>query len=49
MADGNFLDKAIQAVKQAREEDDKENYDEAYRLYMVALDWFMAAIKCTFY
>jgi vacuolar protein-sorting-associated protein 4 len=49
MADGNFLEKAIQFVKQARDEDEKENYQEAYRLYLVSLDWFMAAIKCTSY
>ena len=48
MADGNFLEKAIQFVKQARDEDEKENYQEAYRLYLVSLDWFMAAIKCSF-
>lgn len=47
MADGNFLEKATQFVKQARDEDEKENYQEAYRLYLVALDWFVAAIKCT--
>jgi len=46
MADGNFLEKAIQFVKQARDEDEKENYQEAYRLYLVSLDWFVAAIKC---
>lgn len=46
MSDGNFLEKAIQVVKQARDEDEKENYQEAYRLYIMALDWFMAAIKC---
>lgn len=48
MADGNFLEKAIQFVKQARDEDEKEHYSEAYRLYLVALEWFMAAMKCTY-
>lgn len=49
MSDVNFLEKAIQIVKEARDADEKENYSEAYRLYLQSLEWFMAAIKCIYY
>jgi vacuolar protein-sorting-associated protein 4 len=47
MSDVNFLEKAIQYVKQARDEDEKENYQEAYKLYLLSLDYFMMTLKCT--
>jgi hypothetical protein len=47
MADCNFLEKAIQLVKQASEADEKENYKEAFRLYSLSLEYFLAALKCT--
>ena len=31
----------------AIEEDKKQNYEEAYKLYSNALDYFMLALKCT--
>jgi vacuolar protein-sorting-associated protein 4 len=46
MSDVNFLEKAIQYVKQARDEDEKENYAEAYKLYLLSLDYFMMTLKC---
>lgn len=47
MAGGNdFLKKAIEIVTKATEEDRKENYEEAYRLYQSALEYFMTALKC---
>ena len=44
-ANSNFLDKAIEVVKQAIEEDTKANYQEAYNQYQNALDYFMLAMK----
>eukprot|EP01134_Creolimax_fragrantissima_P008182 CFRG8182T1 len=43
MAD--FRQKAIETVTQATEHDRNENYEEAYRLYNIALEYFMYAIK----
>eukprot|EP01102_Stenamoeba_stenopodia_P007640 TRINITY_DN2152_c0_g1_i1.p1 TRINITY_DN2152_c0_g1~~TRINITY_DN2152_c0_g1_i1.p1 ORF type:complete len:451 (-),score=113.56 TRINITY_DN2152_c0_g1_i1:88-1440(-) len=45
MSDCNFLQKAIQIVTQATEEDAKKNYEEAFRLYSLSLEYFMTAIK----
>jgi len=45
MADCNFLQKAISFVKQATEEDAKENFPEAFRLYNLSLDYFLTALK----
>ncbi|KXN71728.1 katanin p60 ATPase domain-containing protein [Conidiobolus coronatus NRRL 28638] len=45
MANIDFLGKAIEIVKRATEEDTKGNYEEAYRVYQQALDYFMTAIK----
>lgn len=47
MADCNFLQRAIDIVKQATTEDHNKNYEEALRLYQLALDYFMTALKCT--
>eukprot|EP00051_Salpingoeca_urceolata_P032320 m.15256 g.15256 ORF g.15256 m.15256 type:complete len:423 (-) comp4984_c0_seq2:103-1371(-) len=41
----NFVDKAIQIVRQATEEDSKGNYEVAVRLYSNAIDHFVMAIK----
>eukprot|EP00052_Salpingoeca_macrocollata_P004697 m.42995 g.42995 ORF g.42995 m.42995 type:complete len:435 (-) comp14392_c0_seq1:298-1602(-) len=40
-----FLEKAIELVKKAAEEDRAENYEEALRLYEGALDYFITALK----
>jgi len=45
MADCNFLQRAIDIVKQATTEDHNKNYEEALRLYQLALDYFMTALK----
>jgi vacuolar protein-sorting-associated protein 4 len=45
MADCNFLEKAIQFVRQASDEDEKENYKEALRLYQLSLNYFITALK----
>ncbi|EKM60596.1 uncharacterized protein PHACADRAFT_246626 [Phanerochaete carnosa HHB-10118-sp] len=39
------LDRAIQIVSAAIEEDNKQNYAEAYKQYSNALDYFMLALK----
>ncbi|KAJ3508274.1 hypothetical protein NMY22_g16666 [Coprinellus aureogranulatus] len=39
------LDKAIQIVQQAIDNDNKGNYAEAYKLYQNALDFFLHALK----
>jgi len=41
----NFLTKAIELVKQATEQDRAQNYKEAFRLYQVCLEYFLAALK----
>jgi hypothetical protein len=47
MSGGNdFLRKAIEIVSKATEEDRKENFEEAYRLYQSSLEYFMTALKC---
>lgn len=43
------IQKAIDIVKTAIEEDTKQNYQEAYRQYQNALDYFMMAMKCESY
>lgn len=45
MANSNFLDKAIGIVKEAIEQDTKQNYQEAYKLYQNSLDFFLLALK----
>jgi hypothetical protein len=45
-ANANFLDKAIEMVKEAIELDTKQSYAEAYKQYMNSLDYFMMALKC---
>ncbi|KAL6305600.1 AAA-domain-containing protein [Sparassis latifolia] len=39
------LDRAIELVQRAIEEDTKQNYAEAYKQYQNALDYFMLALK----
>ncbi|KAJ1939060.1 Vacuolar protein sorting-associated protein 4 [Linderina macrospora] len=45
MSGTNFLDKAIEIINKAIAEDTAGNYEEAYKLYMNALEWFMTAMK----
>jgi len=45
MATVNFLPKAIELVKQATEHDTSQNYKEAFRLYQLSLEYFLAALK----
>nr|ASF90250.1 hypothetical protein SPAR05107 [Bartheletia paradoxa] len=45
MTNVNFLDKAIEIVTKAIEEDNKKEYAEAYKLYQNSLDYFMMAMK----
>ncbi|KAL1923062.1 uncharacterized protein VTP21DRAFT_9438 [Calcarisporiella thermophila] len=45
MANVDFLGKAIEIVKRATDEDNKANYEEAYKLYKNALEYFMLAMK----
>ncbi|THH17137.1 hypothetical protein EW146_g3608 [Bondarzewia mesenterica] len=40
------LDRAIEIVQRAIDEDIKQNYPEAYNQYKNALDYFMLALKC---
>uniref|UniRef100_A0A6B2L4H4 vesicle-fusing ATPase n=1 Tax=Arcella intermedia TaxID=1963864 RepID=A0A6B2L4H4_9EUKA len=39
------MNKAIELVKQATEHDSGQNYKEAFRLYQLSLDYFLAALK----
>jgi len=45
MANCNFLNKAIEHVKKAAEEDKNQNYREAFRLYNLSLEYFLTALK----
>eukprot|EP01112_Ceratiomyxa_fruticulosa_P008957 TRINITY_DN232_c0_g1_i1.p1 TRINITY_DN232_c0_g1~~TRINITY_DN232_c0_g1_i1.p1 ORF type:complete len:440 (+),score=107.82 TRINITY_DN232_c0_g1_i1:271-1590(+) len=45
MTDVPFLQKAIQIVIQATEADNAKNYQEAFRLYSLSLEYFMTALK----
>jgi vacuolar protein-sorting-associated protein 4 len=45
MSNVDFLGKAIEIVKRATEEDTNENFEEAYKLYQNALEYFMTAMK----
>lgn len=46
MATGTTLQKAIDLVTKATEEDKKKNYEEALRLYEHGVEYFLHAIKC---
>ena len=45
MSSPDFLGRAIETVKKAIESDTSQNYAEAYKYYMNALDLFMLALK----
>ncbi|EIN13123.1 AAA-domain-containing protein [Punctularia strigosozonata HHB-11173 SS5] len=45
MAAGTNLDRAIELVQRAIDEDLKQNYAEAYKQYQNSLDYFMLALK----
>ncbi|KAJ3118777.1 Vacuolar protein sorting-associated protein 4 [Phlyctochytrium bullatum] len=45
MSNVDFLAKAVEIVKRATEEDAKENFEEAYKLYQHSLEYFMTAMK----
>ncbi|KAF5338226.1 hypothetical protein D9758_012867 [Tetrapyrgos nigripes] len=45
MANSTSLDKAIEIVQKAIDEDVKQNYAEAFRQYNNSLDYFMLALK----
>lgn len=46
MAAGSTLQKAIDLVTRATEEDKNKNYAEALRLYEHGVEYFLHAIKC---
>lgn len=46
MAGGTTLQKAIELVTKATEEDRNKNYEEALRLYEHGVEYFLHAIKC---
>lgn len=43
--ENNFLQKAIEIVAQATEEDRNKNYEKAFSLYQLSLEYFMTALK----
>jgi len=45
MSHCNFLQKAIEYVKQAAQEDQNQNYPESLRLYSLSLEYFITALK----
>lgn len=46
MANSSTLQKAIDIVTKATEEDKNKNYAEALRLYEHGVEYFLHAIKC---
>jgi vacuolar protein-sorting-associated protein 4 len=49
MAAGSTLQKAIDIVTKATEEDRNKNYEEALRLYEHGVEYFLHAIKCEYH
>lgn len=49
MAAGSTLQKAIDIVTKATEEDRNKNYEEALRLYEHGVEYFLHAIKCGYF
>ena len=47
MGDPSIREKAIALARKATEEDNKQNYEEAYRYYRSAIQHFLHVIKCT--
>ncbi|KAJ3828937.1 P-loop containing nucleoside triphosphate hydrolase protein [Lentinula raphanica] len=45
MSNSNSIDRAVELVQKAIDEDIKQNYDVAYKQYMNSLDYFMLALK----
>lgn len=45
MSESSFLQKAISLVQQATEKDAAKDYQEAFRLYQLSLEYFMTALK----
>jgi len=45
MGDSNFLQKAIEIVTSATQEDQKKNYEDALKQYQLSLEYFMTALK----
>ncbi|KAJ1724694.1 Vacuolar protein sorting-associated protein 4 [Coemansia erecta] len=45
MSGTNYLDKAVEIINRAIADDTAGNYEEAYKQYMNAIEWFMMAIK----
>lgn len=43
------LQKAIDLVTKATEEDKAKNYEEAFRLYQHGVEYFLHAIKCEYH
>ena len=43
-----FLQKAIELVTKATEEDKKKNFEDALKLYEHAVQYFLHAIKCKY-
>lgn len=41
-----FIQKGIELITKATEEDKKKNYEEALRLYEHGVDYFLHALKC---
>lgn len=48
MANSTTLQKAIDLVTKATEEDKNKNYEEALRLYEHGVQYFLHAIKCEY-
>lgn len=44
-----MVQKAIDLVTKATEEDRNKNYEEALKLYEHGVEYFLHSIKCTFY
>lgn len=49
MTASTALQKAIELVTRATDEDKNKNYEEALRLYTGSCEYFMHALKCKFF
>lgn len=42
----DFVTPAISYAKEAASLDEQKKYEEAYKLYLKSIDFFMTAVKC---
>jgi hypothetical protein len=49
MSGVDFFPKGIKNLTSAINEDNQKHYDEALRLYLIAVEYFLAGLKCSYH